>query len=169
MYKRQLQVHPVDDDGAAPEAAHKTLEPATIREDYAKDVQYYKDLLAHQETGLLCCRSSLIINPKGRYMHCWDMVALVALLLTAVATPVAACVCGGVTDAPPLATACAYACAASATRTPTARTATTAGPHIGRPQPATSATRRRPSAHLHTEESGRGTTPRTSTETSPRA
>ena len=86
-FAKKLQVHPVDDDGAAPEAATKTLEPATIREDYAKDVQYYKDLLAHQETGLLCCRSSLIINPKGRYMHCWDMVALVALLLTAVATP----------------------------------------------------------------------------------
>ena len=86
-FAKKLQVHPVDDDGAAPEAATKTLEPATIREDYAQDVQYYKDLLAHQETGLLCCRSSLIINPKGRYMHCWDMVALVALLLTAVATP----------------------------------------------------------------------------------
>ena len=80
-FAKKLQVHPVDDDGAAPEAATKTLEPATIREDYAQDVQYYKDLLAHQETGLLCCRSSLIINPKGRYMHCWDMVALVALLL----------------------------------------------------------------------------------------
>ena len=89
------KVHPgaaAEEDGPSAGAAgggkgSKAGGGAEVREDYAREVQYYKDLLAGQETGLLFCRTTLLINPKGAYMSYWDCAALVALILTAIATP----------------------------------------------------------------------------------
>jgi len=75
--------------GGDERGCHSVREEASddLRSSIARDVAHYRQVLANQETGLVCCRTTLLINPKGRYLHAWDIIALVALMLTAVATP----------------------------------------------------------------------------------
>lgn len=84
----KVHVDGVDGGGGALRCASVREEAsADIKVQYAREVEYYRDLLATQETGLVFCRTTLLINPQGAYLHAWDTVALVALALTAVATP----------------------------------------------------------------------------------
>ena len=71
-------------DEAASGSCRKTR---SSRDELKGEVEYYRRRVAATETRTVLCKGTTLINPRGRYLQCWDVVALIALLLTAVATP----------------------------------------------------------------------------------